>query len=258
MPMPTFLRNLIHRLDEKKRALFPVPRDPTVEADLNVLLEESDLLTGGRRMVSIQTLQKTTSFSKKQLQTLYRGMKNECPSGYIDKETFMDILGEFYPLGDAEKYASHVFRTFKPDDRGRVCFQQLIETLSMLMYDPEGEGRLFWLFTLYDVDNDGLITLYEVEEIVESVYDLIQHYVPHHNDTSPRERAYEVYKKLIDACADDTSGGELGMTMMTSGDGRCHQVDGQCLTWELFRAACRNNPQIVNSLDAFNTVIPVH
>ncbi|NWS79023.1 CSEN protein, partial [Crotophaga sulcirostris] len=40
-----------------------------------------------------------TKFSKTELQSLYRGFKNECPSGLVDEETFKLIYSQFFPQG---------------------------------------------------------------------------------------------------------------------------------------------------------------
>uniref|UniRef100_A0A8C1UXM5 Kv channel interacting protein 3b, calsenilin n=1 Tax=Cyprinus carpio TaxID=7962 RepID=A0A8C1UXM5_CYPCA len=47
----------------------------------------------------LEQLQAQTKFTRKELQSLYRGFKNECPSGLVDEETFKSIYSQFFPQG---------------------------------------------------------------------------------------------------------------------------------------------------------------
>ncbi|XP_067168512.1 calsenilin isoform X5 [Apteryx mantelli] len=47
----------------------------------------------------LEQLQAQTKFTKKELQSLYRGFKTECPSGLVDEETFKLIYSQFFPQG---------------------------------------------------------------------------------------------------------------------------------------------------------------
>ncbi|XP_026570931.1 calsenilin [Pseudonaja textilis] len=49
----------------------------------------------------LDQLQLRTKFTKKELQSLYRGFKNECPSGLVDEETFKLIYAQFFPQGES-------------------------------------------------------------------------------------------------------------------------------------------------------------
>ncbi|MGH0136837.1 UNVERIFIED_CONTAM: hypothetical protein FKN15_019829 [Acipenser sinensis] len=62
---------------------------------------ESDLelSTVRHQPEGLDQLQTQTKFTKKELQSLYRGFKNECPSGLVDEETFKMIYSQFFPQG---------------------------------------------------------------------------------------------------------------------------------------------------------------
>ncbi|XP_023802425.1 calsenilin-like, partial [Cyanistes caeruleus] len=71
----------------------------------------------------LEQLLARTKFTKSELQSLYRGFKNECPSGLVDEETFTLIYSRFFPQGDASSYAHFLFDAFDADRNGALCFQ---------------------------------------------------------------------------------------------------------------------------------------
>ncbi|XP_037787771.1 Kv channel-interacting protein 2-like [Penaeus monodon] len=77
------------------------------------------------RPEELDKLAKTTKFSRKEIQLIYRGFKQECPTGLIDEEGFKGIFSQFFPLGDATHYAHYVFNTFKRNNQGQISFECL-------------------------------------------------------------------------------------------------------------------------------------
>ncbi|KAG8574709.1 hypothetical protein GDO81_009283 [Engystomops pustulosus] len=61
---------------------------------------ELELSTVRHQPEGLEQLQAVTKFTKKELQSLYRGFKNECPSGLVDEETFKLIYSQFFPQGE--------------------------------------------------------------------------------------------------------------------------------------------------------------
>ncbi|KAM4756106.1 calsenilin-like isoform 2-T2 [Cyanocitta cristata] len=117
----------------------------------------------------LEQLLARTNFTKTELQSLYRGFKNECPSGLVDEETFTLIYSRFFPQGDASSYAHFLFDAFDADRNGALCFQDFAMGLSVLLRGTE-QQKLKWTFDLYDVNKDGYVTKEDMLEIMKSIY----------------------------------------------------------------------------------------
>ncbi|XP_014665339.1 PREDICTED: Kv channel-interacting protein 1-like isoform X2 [Priapulus caudatus] len=123
----------------------------------------------------LDALCKTTRFSRKELQMMYRGFKQECPTGMVNEDTFKDIYAQFFPQGDASQYAHYVFQLFDQNRNGHISFEDFVLGLSVLARGTVTE-KLNWAFNLYDINHDGYITKDEMLDIVSSIYDMLGAY----------------------------------------------------------------------------------
>ncbi|XP_072342118.1 calsenilin-like isoform X5 [Scyliorhinus torazame] len=118
---------------------------------------DEDLSMVRHQPEGLDELQGRTKFTKKEIQSLYRGFKNECPSGMVDEDTFKAIYSQFFPQGDASTYAHFLFNAFDMDRRGAIQFEDFVIGLSVLLRGTVHE-KLNWAFNLYDINKDGYIT----------------------------------------------------------------------------------------------------
>lgn len=83
------------------------------------------------------------------------------------------IYAQFFPRGaDTNGYARFVFNSFDIQRKQEITFTDFVIGLSVLTRGTIDE-QLRWIFTLYDLNGDGIITREELNKIVNSVHDLM-------------------------------------------------------------------------------------
>uniref|UniRef100_A0A8C6SX27 Potassium voltage-gated channel interacting protein 2 n=1 Tax=Neogobius melanostomus TaxID=47308 RepID=A0A8C6SX27_9GOBI len=161
----------------------PVGGEDSVEDDF-------ELSTVCHRPESMDKLQEQTKFTKKELQVLYRGFKNECPSGVVNEENFQNIYSQFFPQGDSSMYAHFLFEAFDTNKNGSVSFEDFVFGLSIILRGTVND-RLNWAFNLYDLNKDGCITKEEMLDIMKSIYDMMGKYTYPRCRTMHRENMWK-------------------------------------------------------------------
>ncbi|XP_076317606.1 calsenilin-like [Tachypleus tridentatus] len=145
----------------------------------------------------LDALCKTTYFTRKEIRLMYQGFKQECPTGMVREESFKEIFSQFFPQGDATRYAHYVFSTFKQlSNGGALTFEQFITLLSSISRGPITE-KLKWIFDLYDINGDGYISKQEMLHIVSSIYEMLGHYTePVVHEHSAREHVERIFHHI--------------------------------------------------------------
>ncbi|XP_059207386.1 Kv channel-interacting protein 1b isoform X3 [Centropristis striata] len=135
--------------------------------------DELEMTMVCHRPEGLDQLESQTNFTKQELQILYRGFKNECPSGVVNEETFKHIYSQFFPHGDASMYAHYLFNAFDTTNNGSIKFKDFVMGLSILLRGTLRE-KLEWtfhrdvpqqhvdaFFQKMDKNKDGVVTLEE-------------------------------------------------------------------------------------------------
>uniref|UniRef100_A0A9J2PPH1 EF-hand domain-containing protein n=1 Tax=Ascaris lumbricoides TaxID=6252 RepID=A0A9J2PPH1_ASCLU len=124
------------------------------------------------RPQSIANICAITKFTKREIQIMYRAFKQGCPCGTIMLQQFQEIYAQFFPQGNANKYAEYVFRTFDRDEDGMISFEEFVVGLSVISRGTNTE-KLEWIFDLYDINKKGCIRQTELMLVVQSIYELL-------------------------------------------------------------------------------------
>ncbi|KAF1394832.1 hypothetical protein PFLUV_G00005230 [Perca fluviatilis] len=194
------------------------------------ITDDDELTTVRYRPQRLDHLVHQTNFSKKELQVLYRGFKNECPSGAVDEQTFKSIYSKFFPQGDSSMYAHFLFEAFDIHNNGSVSFEDFVISLSIILKGSITD-KLNWAFNLYDLNKDGCITREEMTNIMDSIYDMMGKYTdPCMRDNAPKEHVDNFFQK-----------------MDKNNDG--------VVTIEEFLDTCQKDESIMQSMHMFDNVI---
>ncbi|XP_063046636.1 Kv channel-interacting protein 1-like [Engraulis encrasicolus] len=182
------------------------------------------------RPEGLEHLETLTNFNKKELQVLYRGFKNECPSGVVNEDTFKQIYSQFFPHGDASTYAHYLFNAFDSGHNGSIKFEDFVTALSILLRGSTRE-KLQWTFNLYDINGDGYINKEEMMDIVRAIYDMMGKYTyPALKTDTPKQHVDAFFQKMD------------------------KNRDG-VVTLDEFILSCQEDENIMRSLQLFENVI---
>ncbi|XP_067935908.1 Kv channel-interacting protein 4-like isoform X2 [Watersipora subatra] len=121
---------------------------------------------------SLESLCRNTKFTKREIQIMYRGFKQECPTGIVNEDTFKHVYGQFFPQGDSSAYSHYVFKTLDKDNHGCITFEEFLHSLSDLIYGSL-EDKLQWVFNLYDQNRDGFVSRTELATMITAIYDMM-------------------------------------------------------------------------------------
>ncbi|XP_037116547.1 Kv channel-interacting protein 4 isoform X5 [Syngnathus acus] len=137
-------------------------------AEQNSIEDELELSTVRHRPEGLGQLEAQTRFSRKELQILYRGFKNECPSGVVNEETFKDIYAQFFPQGDASMYAHFLFNAFDTDHNGsemldimKAIYDMMGKCTYPVLKEETPRQHVDVFFQKMDKNKDGVVTIDE-------------------------------------------------------------------------------------------------
>ncbi|XP_015794613.1 Kv channel-interacting protein 1-like [Tetranychus urticae] len=163
----------------------------------DILLEDELFILPRYKPKDMAKLASTTQFAKHELRKIYQGFKQECPNGVCKEDSFKNLFSSFFPLGDGSLYASCVFNACKRYlNKSSINFEQFLTILSMLSRGNLND-QIEWVFMLYDVHGDQVITKDEMMIVVKAVYLMLGSSTqPRVNDAHIRQHVDRVFKEI--------------------------------------------------------------
>ncbi|KAK2149451.1 hypothetical protein LSH36_452g02018 [Paralvinella palmiformis] len=219
---------LSRRFSRKFSKTFNLLHAQTLKKDHD--LDDLEMQVVRTKPEGLDALCSKTKFSKKELQVMYRGFKQECPTGIVNEETFKEIYAHFFPQGDSSAYAHYVFNTFDQDHNGTINFEEFVKGLSVLARGTFDQ-KLLWAFSLYDVNGDGIITKDEMLDIVSAIYDMMGKFAePTIDEHTAKEHVDRVFQRM-----DSNRDGVISI--------------------EEFMEICSKDDTVTKSMNMFDTVL---
>ena len=168
------------------------------EEDLNYIARNTAMDKDAVEVRTFLGLLTTTDNLLVILQRQYQNFLKKHPDGQISRKSFHAMMKECYPGTDTEKLERHIFRMY---DTNKVC--HILSTVEMavlcilrpmnlfflfqdghidfrefmivlyIMSNGTPQDNLKQIFKVFDINNDGFISLKELQRIVKDLFHLI-------------------------------------------------------------------------------------
>ncbi|UJR29983.1 hypothetical protein I4U23_017530 [Adineta vaga] len=117
--------------------------------------------------MQIQILLAMTNFTREEVVKWHEDFITNYPNGYMTRKQFVSMYKSLCPKSDPERFARHIFRAFDLDRSNTVDFHEFLVGLSMTSTTSSIRDKLQWIFHVFDIDGNGILTRRECLEIIE-------------------------------------------------------------------------------------------
>ena len=110
----------------------------------------------------------TPVFDQREVKVTKKMFLKDHPIGFITRDEFVDAYGAFFPYSDPSSIAGHIFRSLDTKGCGTLDFNQYLHALAVTQRGTETQ-RMRFVFNVFDVNADGLISRQEYDEIQDAL-----------------------------------------------------------------------------------------
>ncbi|KAI0234735.1 Hippocalcin-like protein 1 [Lamellibrachia satsuma] len=121
----------------------------------------NDCSLSPRELTDLETV---TAFTQSEIKDWYKQFHKGCPSGRMTKDEFRAMYEEAFKSGNAAQFVDCVFGTYDKDGNGTIDFREFLLSTNLSTRGGIDE-KLRWLFHMYDLDDNGYVTMTEVTQM---------------------------------------------------------------------------------------------
>ncbi|RNA03143.1 Neuronal calcium sensor 2 [Brachionus plicatilis] len=96
-------------------------------------------------------LLKNTTFTRQKLIEQHKNFIRDCPTGLLDKKTYIKHYQDLYPEGKAQKFCNQIFEKFDIDKNGKIDFNEYILAMFALSQAIDLNGEEIGAYTSFAV-----------------------------------------------------------------------------------------------------------
>ncbi|CAF0820913.1 unnamed protein product [Rotaria sordida] len=164
--------------------------------------------------MEIQILLSITNFTREEILQWHEKFLADCPHGYMTRKEFILMYKSLCPTDDAERFAGHIFRAFDIDKSNTIDFREFLIGLSMTSTTSSPQTKLRWIFQVFDIDGNGLLTRKECLEVIDIIVRFNQTQLTDEEDHET-ERLVHSAKRSMMKIFDNISGDRCNALTMT-------------------------------------------
>ena len=148
----------------------------------------------------LNQLSEETGLSKLSIQDWYKRFMNECPTGSISKERYINLYRSYYPRArNADAYAQMLFTAFDDDRDQALNFREFLRVVTVSQGTDE-KAKLELAYKAYNRNqSETNLSRKELQNAVQAILNLVetQDDTDENNDTDKRQRTVEWVMKRV-------------------------------------------------------------
>ncbi|CAN8008412.1 unnamed protein product, partial [Ixodes pacificus] len=112
-----------------------------------------------------------TGLNQRILRRWYHEFLADFPRGFFTKEELKHVYGDMFPDGYPDTFLDFIFNAMDKRRIGYVMFRDFVKTIAITV-SGSPDDKLNWAFDVFDQKGDGFVTLDEMINLVEAIWQL--------------------------------------------------------------------------------------